>query len=485
MKPQTQSDMLANGAIGKLLWKLSLPSVAGVASMSLYNIVDIIFIGKATGHIGIGALTVVFPLQMLLVAAAQCIGIGGGSRISRSMGAGDKEDAGKTFGNMVVMGAIVGFSFLTMGLLVPHQLLRLFGATATILPSAFDYFHILIISSPIAALTLITLNAVRAEGNAKTAMMALIIGAGLNIILDPIFIFVLDMGIRGAAIATVVSNTISALSLVYYYVNRKNEFPIGWQYLRFAKKIAWDILAVGSASIIGAITMSVTTILMNNIMTQAGGDIALASIGIIWRLFMFLTTPLSAINQGLQPIVGYNFGAGKYTRVVGSIRIACVFSTTLMTVAALLFYRYPEFFILIFTKDPDLLSAGQSALRIASICLPLVGFLTVGGSIFQTLGKSTSAILVSLSRQGAIQAPSALILFVFFGLGGIWFSFPVSHAFSFILTFFLLKRDLKQIIPPSTEGAGRTGTALFFKPPPSFARLSMLIVLVKKILPFA
>jgi putative MATE family efflux protein len=484
MKPKTQTDMLASGAIGKLLWKLSLPSVAGVMAMSLYNIVDIIFIGKATGPIGIAALTVVFPIQMLLVAAAQCIGIGGGSRISRKMGAGNKEDAGKTFGNMAVMGAIVGFFFLALGLLIPHQLLRLFGATDAILPSAYAYFHILILSSPVVALTLVTLNAVRAEGNAKMAMAALIIGTGMNTLLDPIFIFVLDMGIRGAALATLVSDILSAVFLVSYYVNRKNEFPIGWQYLRFVRKIDCDVLAVGSASIIGAITMSVTTILMNNIMTKTGGAIALAAIGIIWRLFMFLTTPLSAINQGLQPIVGYNFGAEKYTRVVGSIRIACIFSTTLMTVAALLFYRYPEFFIRIFTKDPELISAGQSALRIASICLPLVGFLTVGGSIFQTLGKSTSAIIVSLARQGAIQVPSALILFVFFGLGGIWFSFPISHALSFALTLFLLKRDLKKIAPPSTEGVGRTDTAFFFKLPPSIARLSMIVVFTKKFLPF-
>lgn len=485
MRTETRTAMLANGRIGKLLLKLSLPSVAGMLAMSLYNIVDTIFIGKASGTLGIAALTVVFPLHMLLVAASQCIGIGGGSRISRSIGAGNLEDAGKTFGNMLLMGALIGFIFLAAGMMIPRPLLRIFGATDTILPKASGYFHILILSSPLFALTIITRNAVRAEGNANMSMVAMMVGTGMNIILDPIFIFTLNMGIRGAAVATVISDMLAALTLFLYFRGRKIEFPIGWKYIRPVKKIVFDIVSVGSASILGAITMSFTTILMNNILTRAGGDIGLASLGIVWRLLMFLITPLAAINQGLQPIVGYNYGAGRYDRVVGGIRCACMFSTTMMTAAALLFYLRPGFFVDFFTKDPELMAATQDALRMASMGLPLVGYLTVAGSIFQTIGKPTSAILVSLSRQGAIQVPSAVMLFVFFGLDGIWYSFPVSHFLSFALTFMLLKRITNKMVSPAASGIRRTGAAFFFKQNASLARLSMIVVLAKKIfLPF-
>jgi Na+-driven multidrug efflux pump len=278
----------------------------------------------------------------------------------------------------------------------------------------------------------------------------------------------------------VVSDILSALFLFYFFFTRKNEVPVGWKQFRLNRKTVRDILSVGSASIIGAITMNILTILLNHIATNTGGDIALATLGIIMRLFIFLTTPLSAINQGLQPIVGYNFGARRYSRVVRSLRIACGFSTALMIGATLLFYHAPESILRIFTQDRDLLLTATKALRSASICLPLVGYMTVAGSIFQALGRPISAILFSLSRQGVVQVPSALILFLFFGLEGIWLSFPATHFLSFILTLILLKRIIRPMVAaPPKATAGQTASLGLYNRHSSPGRLFLIILIVK------
>jgi putative MATE family efflux protein len=437
--------MLATETIGKLLFRLSLPAIVGMLVTALYNVVDTIFVGHAVGTVGIGGLSVVFPIQVLLIAVAQTFGIGGASRISRCMGAKDTHGAGLTFGNMVLLAMVAGFGFLILGLVIPVPLMYLFGATETILPSALEYFKIINLSSPLMAFIMATNNAVRAEGNAGFAMLVMMLGAGLNILLDPVFIFVLDMGIRGAAIATVISNAVGCILLGIYFARRKSEIPVGWRFFRLDKGVSFEILAVGASSFARSGAMGFTTILLNHTLRTLGGDVGIATFGIIFRLLMFLFMPLNGITQGLQPIVGFNYGARQFGRVRQSIKIASVWATCAATAAFIVLLAFPEFFIRCFTSDPDLVASGVNALRCALFCLPLAGYQIIGGGVFQALGKAIPALLLTLSRQVLILIPLVIILPNFFGLNGVWYAFPVSDAASFLITWILIKSVLGQI----------------------------------------
>lgn len=442
---QTRSTMLANETIGKLLFRLSLPAIVGMLVTALYNVVDTIFVGHAVGTVGIGGLSVVFPIQVLLMAVVQTFGIGGASRISRCMGAEDAEGAGLTFGNMVLMSMIAGFLFLIVGVIIPKPLLYLFGSTDTILPSALAYFKIINLSSPLVAFLLVTNNAVRAEGNASFAMLTMILGAVLNIILDPIFIFMLDMGIQGAAIATVASNALGCILLGVYFAKGKSEIPSGWRFFRFDNRIAFEIFAVGSSSFARSAAMSFTTILLNNTLRILGGDIGIATFGVMFRLLMFLFMPLNGITQGLQPIVGFNYGARQFDRVRQCIRIASISATWVATAAFVVLLAFPGFFMRCFTSDSALVASGVNALRSALFCLPLAGYQIIGGGVFQALGKAIPALLLTLSRQVLILIPLVIILPKYFGLNGVWYSFPISDAASFLITYILIKSVLARL----------------------------------------
>jgi len=446
MEPrQTRSDVLANETIGKLLFSLSLPAIAGMLVTALYNVVDTIFVGRAVGTAGIGGLSVVFPIQMLVISMSQTFGIGGASRISRCMGAGDAADAGLTFGNMLLLALVTGVGFFLLGIVIPVPLLYLFGATDTILPSALEYFRIVNLSAPIMAFIMATHNAARAEGNAKFTMTTMMLGGAINILLDPVFIFALDMGIRGAAIATVLSNALSGLLFLLYFVRGKSEIPVGWRFIRFSRRVMYEIIAVGSSSFARSSAMCFTNILMNHTLATFGGDIAIATFGIMFRLLMFLFMPLNGINQGLQPIVGFNFGARQFDRVIRSIHMANIFATCVASAAFIVLMAYPELLMRCFTSDADLVASGKNALRSALFFLPLTGYQIIGGGVFQALGKAIPALLLTLSRQVLILIPMVIILPRFFGLNGVWYAFPVSDAASFLITYVLIRIVLNRL----------------------------------------
>jgi len=437
--------MLAREPIGRLLLKMSLPAIFGMLVTALYNVVDTIFVGHAVGTVGIGGLSVVFPIQMLVISMSQTFGIGGASRISRCMGAGDADGAGFTFGNMLLLSLVFGMGCFMLGVLIPVPLLYLFGATDTILPSALDYYRIVNLSTPIMAFIMAAHNTARAEGNANFTMTAMTLGGVVNIVLDPVFIFALDMGIKGAAIATVISNVLSGLLFVFYFAMGKSEVPVGMRFVRFKKEVISEIIAVGSSSFARSGAMSFTTVLVNHTLKTLGGDIGIATFGIMFRLLMFLFMPLNGINQGLQPIVGFNYGARQFGRVVGSIRMANIFATCVATAAFIILMLYPEMLMRCFTHDADLVAMGKNALRSALFCLPLTGYQIIGGGVFQALGKAIPALLLTLSRQVLVLIPMVIILPRFFGLNGVWYAFPVSDFLTFVITWVLLKNVLEQL----------------------------------------
>jgi len=313
------SKNLGTEKISSLLLKMSAPAIVGMMVQALYNLVDTIFVGRGVGTMGIAGLTIAFPIQMISMAVAQTIGIGGASIISRSLGSDDPERAERTMGNIFLL--VIAISSITtiLGLIFIEPILRFFGATETILPYSMEYMKVILLGTVFFSFAVASNSIVRSEGNAKVAMFTMLISAGLNIILDPIFIFVFNMGIRGAAIATVLSQATTAIYLVYYFVYGKSVISFKIKNLKPDFKIIYETFVIGASSFARQVSGSFIAIILNNTLAFYGGDLAIAAYGIINRLLMFTFMPLFGVVQGLQPIVGYNYGAKQYDRVKETI----------------------------------------------------------------------------------------------------------------------------------------------------------------------
>lgn len=438
--------MLGEESISKVLFKLSVPATIGMVVQALYNLVDTIFVGRALGPEsvqGIAGITIAFPIQMIIMGVALTIGIGSASIISRSLGARDYGRADITLGNAISAILFLSILVTVLGSIYIVPLLKLFGATDTILPFAYEYTRIILYGTIVFAFSMTVNNIVRAEGNAKVAMLTMVISAGLNIILDPIFIFGLDMGIKGAAIATVISQAVSAIYLVHYFSSGMSSLNFHVGNLIPQPDVFMETMSIGASSFARSASSSLMVIVINNVLAIYGGDIPIAVFGVVNRLFMFTFMPMIGIVQGLQPIVGYNYGAKNFERVVSSTSLAIKITTVISISGFLLLFLFPSQMFSIFTTDQQLIDAGRSATRIMVLALPLVGFQIVGASIYQTLGKARPAFILSISRQVLFLIPLVLILPQFFQLNGVWIAFPVSDGLSFLVTFIMLAREYR------------------------------------------
>ncbi|PKM83716.1 MAG: MATE family efflux transporter [Firmicutes bacterium HGW-Firmicutes-13] len=437
------SEMLAKESIGRLLMKLSAPAMVGMLVQALYNIVDTIFVGRSIGYLGIAGLTIVFPIQILVMAFAQTVGIGGASIISRSLGAGKNDHADNTFGNIISLLMIISAVVMLLGGTFMIPILKIFGATENILPYSLEYLRVILFGIFFFIFAVAVNNVVRAEGNAKVAMVTMLISAGLNIILDPIFIFSFNMGIRGAALATVLSQASMAVYLVYYFLTGKSTLKFKTKYLKFNLNILRETLAIGASSFARQASGSFMAVIINITLAFYGGDIAIAVFGVINRLLMFALMPMFGIVQGLQPIVGFNYGAYRLDRVRRSIKLAILVTTGMSTIAFLVFMISPGFFVSLFSKEQELINTATEAIRIIVLAFPLVGFQLIGTGIYQAIGKALPALVLSLSRQVLFFIPLVLILPLFFKLQGVWLSFPLADLLSFAVTFILVKEEMK------------------------------------------
>lgn len=451
MKTQNRSEMLTNEKIGALLIKLSLPAIVSMFVHAAYNTVDMIFIGRWGGTLGIGAISVVLPIVFLITAVTQTIGIGGASLISRQLGAKDLKGAGLTLGNMILLSILLGVMTQLVGIFTLVPLLRAYGTTEALVPLASQYFQIILLSGPFMTFSMIANNAVRAEGNAKMAMLTIMASVILNIILDPIFIFVLKMGIRGAAIASVISMVFTSIVMLVYLVTGRSEIPISRDILRLKFATIKEMLSVGASTFVRVGSMSLMVAILNHTLSDYGGETGIATFGVIFRLLLFIFMPITGLTMGLQPVVGFNYGAGQFSRVRQSIILTIIASTIIATIGFFIVFLFPETIMKIFSKDPKLVAAGKDALRICMIFLPLTGSQAVGAAFFQSLGKAMPALLLSLSRQVLVLIPLILILPHFLGLYGIWVSFPVADLITFIITMSFVFVELKNI--PKTEKA--------------------------------
>ncbi|MCG2716035.1 MAG: MATE family efflux transporter [Candidatus Marinimicrobia bacterium] len=425
--------MLADERVGRLLDKLSTPAMVAMFVMALYNLVDTIFVGRGIGSLAIAGITIVFPIQMLVMAIAMMLGIGGASIISRSLGAEDYEKANKTFGNVLTMVIVFGLLTASLGNIFIDDLLQLFGATGNILPFARDYAQIILIGTIFFSFSMASNNIIRSEGRAKVAMTTMLISAILNIILDPIFIFGFGWGIRGVALATVLSQMTTVLYLIYYFSTGKSSLKIHLKDFILSKKIVVETFAIGSASFIRQISGSILIIIMNNTLKVYGGDLSIAAFGIMHRLLMFVAMPIFGIAQGLQPITGFNYGAKRFDKVKRALSLSIKSATTVGLIGAIILIVFPDKLLAVFTRDQELLAIGSRALRIYIFALPLFGFQVVGTTLFQSIGKARQALWLTVSRQ-LVMIALILTLSRIFYLDGVWFSFPIVDFLFFFVT---------------------------------------------------
>ncbi len=439
------SHVLDSDRIGHLLVKLSFPAFIGYSVMTLYNVVDTIFIGQYIGSLGIAGLSIVFPFQMLGIGIGQMAGMGGASLISRLIGSGNKNKAEHALGNAITASIVMSLIVTAIGLSNPDFFLRLAGASETVLPYARDYMVIIFMGFIFNAL-LMTLNSlIIAEGNARVPMISMIIGAVLNTIFDAILIIWLGMGVKGAAIATVASQIISAFYFIRYYYRGKSYLKIRWHNLVPELGILKEISTIGIASLAMTLTSSLCGIVLNRMLVFYGGDLAISTFGIANRLIMFAIMPGLVIGQGLQPIVGFNYGAQKYTRILKTYKLAVIVATICCIIVFFALYFAPTIFIRVFTSDPQLLDHGSYVLKRIFFFIYFIGFIMVSSITFQALGKGVLSLISSIARSALFLIPLLFILGYYWQYEGVLLSIPASDLLTFALTLALLVPQLRDI----------------------------------------
>ncbi|MEN2465788.1 MATE family efflux transporter [Ornithinibacillus sp. JPR2-1] len=444
MKKQT--ELLGTQKITTLLRNLSIPAMIGMFVMTLYNVVDTIFISYGVGIDAVAGTTVAFPLMMIVMAISAALGVGGASVISRRLGEQRGNEANLVFGNIISMIIIVSVAGLLIAFFSLEPLLVLFGATPSTLGYAMDYMFPIMFGTFFFSFGFATNNIVRSEGNARFAMMTMIVPAVINIALDPIFIFVMDMGVQGAAIATVISQASVTLMIFNYFLKGKSSLSLSMKDLALKWAILKEVMAIGMPAFVQQAAGSIMMIAINSMLIQFGSEFYVGIYGLIQRILMFTIIPIMGVMQGMMPIVGYNYGAKHYERMRETIWITMKIVTACATLIMLLLVIIPSPFLRIFTADPEVIKEGSQAMRILFIAFFVVGVQVVAGGLYQALGKPKQALILSLSRQILMLIPLVLILPHYFGVIGVWLAFPISDVLSFILTAILLYRDRDTIL---------------------------------------
>ncbi|MGI6066013.1 MAG: MATE family efflux transporter [Bacillota bacterium] len=430
----------------KLLIGFSIPAIVGMLVQAMYNVISRVFIGNSVGSLGIAGITVAFPAMMVQLAFGFMVGMGATTLVSIRLGQKRKEEAEEIIGTALILLIIISLLITFIGITFIDPLLRLFGASEQVLPYAKDYLGIVLYGTVIALLGFGMNNFLRAEGNPKKAMVTMLIGSFSNIILSPIFISVLGWGMKGAAIATVISQSISATWIVTHFALGKGELKIRRKNLHLNPALVWKIMYFGLSPFTIQIAQSLLAALMNTSLKTYGGDLAISGMGIVTTLVTLIIMPIIGINTGVQPLIGYNFGAKKYDRVQKFLKYSIIVATALSTFGFIITRIFPTELIALFnSKDSELIAFGSRALLIFLIFLPIVGFQIVGSGYFQAIGKPIHAMFLSLSRQVLIFIPALLILPKFFGLDGVIASGPVADLMSTIVTGIFLYWDMRHL----------------------------------------
>ncbi len=438
------SQDLGTQPIGKLLIRQGLPASIGILVMSLNILVDTIFVGHWIGSTAIAAINVVLPVSFFIAALGMAIGIGGSSIISRALGAENPEKALKVFGNQITLTLLVTVLLVIVGLSFADTIIDSFGGKGVIFEPAKIYYTIVLYGVPLLALCMMGNNVIRAEGKPKFAMYAMMIPSVSNLLMDYIFINVLDYGMEGAAWATTLSYGFCFIYILWFFMSKQSEMKINFSDLGLNFPIVKEISSLGFVTLARQAVVSITYLFMNNILYDLGGETSVTSYAIAGRMLMFALFPVLGVTQGFLPIAGYNYGAANYDRVRETINIAIKYAAILSTIVFIVLMVFPEAISKMFTTDADVLRQAPSDMRWVFAATPIIAWQLIGAAYFQAIGKAIPALLLTLTRQGFFFIPLILILPKFYGEIGVWISFPIADVLSTIVTAYFLRREIKQ-----------------------------------------
>ncbi|NDP22516.1 MAG: MATE family efflux transporter [Paludibacter sp.] len=428
-------NKLATEKIGKLIWNYSLPSIVGTLVMSLYNIIDRIFIGQGVGPLAISGIALTFPFTILLMAFGMLVGAGSASRISITLGENDTEKAEKILSNALILTLIISGTVIVISYIFLNDVLVLFGGSDKTIQYAEEYMRIIIPGGILSALNFGFNNIMRASGYPGKAMYTMIICSVINIILDPIFIFVFHWGIQGAAIATNISYLVGTIWVLSHFLQKNSSIKFHRKNFRLEMDIIKSILSIGMSPFSMQLATSFVIVLVNTTLMQHGGDLAIGAFGIINSINTLVVMVIIGLNQGTQPILGYNYGARLYDRMFRTLKISVLIGTGLSTFGFVVGTFFPATMASLFTRDIELQGIATHALRVSVLMFPLIGSQIVITNFFQSIGKAKISIFLSLTRQFLFLVPCLFILPSFFGLTGVWAAMPVSDGLSTIVSF--------------------------------------------------
>ena len=440
---KVSSQDLGNQPIGKLLIKQAVPASIGILVMSLNILVDTIFVGNWIGPTAIAAINVVLPVSFFIAALGMAIGIGGSSIISRALGADKHTKALKTFGNQITLTAIVTILFVVFGLIYINDIVPAFGGKGSIFEPARIYYRIVLYGVPILAFCMMGNTVIRAEGKPKFAMYAMMFPSVGNLLLDVLFIKVFDWGMAGAAWATTGSYMLCFLFILWFFLSKHSELKINFRHFGLDKSIVKEIGSLGFVTLARQAIVSVTYLLMNNILFDLGGETSVTAYAIVGRMLMFALFPVYGITQGFLPIAGFNYGAEKYKRVKETIFTAIKYAALLAGIVFVFLMVFPESITRLFTQDADVLKETPPAMRWVFAATPIIAVQLIGAAYFQAIGKAIPALLLTLLRQGLFFIPLIFILPKFYGALGVWMAFPISDVLATIVTGYFLHREVK------------------------------------------
>ena len=445
------AEELGTQNIKKLLIKQAVPASIGILFMSVNILIDTIFVGQWIGSLAIAAVTVVLPITFFISSLGMAIGVGGGSVLSRALGANDKEKALLTFANQIMMTFLLASVFVVLGMFFSADMLLLFGAKGAIVQPATEFFFPIILSVPFLALCMMGNNIIRAEGKAKFAMYAMIIPAFVNIILDVVFIKIMNLGMFGAALATSISYFMCFLFVLWFFLY-KSELKLEFKHFRFNFPVVKEITELSFVTFSRQGVVSILSIILNHTLYTYGGEHSLAIYGIISRMLMFALFPVLGITQGFIPIAGYNYGAQNYGRVQESIKISIKYAALLAAIIFVFILFFAQPIVSIFTTDPTVIAQTPTALRWVFAASPIIAIQLIGAAYFQAAGKAKKALFLTLSKQGFFLIPLVLILPNFFGIFGVWISFPIADVLSTLITGYFLKKEMNTNLSKINNG---------------------------------
>ena len=445
MTKRGTTNELGTEKIGKLLLQYSVPAIIATAAASLYNIIDRIFIGQGVGALAISGLALTYPLMNITAAFGAMVGVGASTMVSIRLGQNDRKGATLILGNAVMLNIILGLAVALVALIFLEPILYSLGASKNTLPYAKQFMQIILLGNIFTHLYLGLNNIMRASGYPNKAMVTTLITVAVNLVLAPVFIFVFKWGIRGAAFATVCAQLIGTVSVVLHFLKTDSFVHFLPGYIKLKKKIIKDIFSIGMSNFFILISGSIVISITNLSLRKYGGDFAIGAFGIINSMANLAVMIVIGFNQGMQPIVGYNFGARQISRVIRTFKLT-LFAGTSVTCFGFLFAEcFPKLIASAFTTNNELIDLAAKGMKLNLMMFPLVGFQIVTSNFFQSIGKAKISIFLSLTRQVLFLIPALLILPHFIGLKGVWLGAPTADFISSLLTLLVLLWQIKKL----------------------------------------